>query len=423
MSQTIDENDLPLNPISKPKFIYCFFVLYMLFALDLAVRLGVTVVLPGMQQELGFSDSQVGLISSVVLLGMSLFVLPFSFIADKTSKKTTVGVMGTIWGIGSILCAIAVSPIMIILGRFTIGAGNASFAPVSVSMLTSWVRKARWGMTIGIYNSAMSVGMGLGTMVSAALVAVYSWRMPFYVLGALTFVFVFLSLFLPKDVKYDPDNCAQPKVAVKEAVNVTFTNKTLICFSFASGLSNFVLASISTWLPMFLVREAGWDIAAVGAILGPVYLAGGLLLAPIGGITSDYLAKFSKRWRVWLSVPIFITVGLLNLYGIASHNIVAFIIGFLLLNFPYVGFHTATQELVPVRYRATSYGTYVAILQMLGFVGPIVAGLMSESLGLTMALNIIQLFLGLAALLSFMAGIFYMKDYNKAVELECMPPE
>ena len=55
----------------------------MLFLLDFAARLGITAVFPAMQKDLGLSDSQVGVAGSAVLLGMTVFVLPFSFLADK----------------------------------------------------------------------------------------------------------------------------------------------------------------------------------------------------------------------------------------------------------------------------------------------------------------------------------------------------
>ncbi|MFR0875277.1 MAG: hypothetical protein ACLSHC_12275 [Bilophila wadsworthia] len=62
-------------------------MLYMLFLLDFAARLGITAVFPAMQKDLGLSDSQVGVAGSAVLLGMTVFVLPFSFLADKGSAR------------------------------------------------------------------------------------------------------------------------------------------------------------------------------------------------------------------------------------------------------------------------------------------------------------------------------------------------
>lgn len=146
-------DDVPAVPVSKKVFAFGFVVLFMLFMLDFAARLGVTTVFPMMQKDLGLSDSQLGFAGSLVLLGMSMFVLPFSFLADRGQKNRAVAYMGALWGVGSLLCGFASSFIWILVGRFTVGMGNASYAPVSVSMLTSWIKRSRWGTTIGFYNA------------------------------------------------------------------------------------------------------------------------------------------------------------------------------------------------------------------------------------------------------------------------------
>lgn len=51
-------------------------------------------------------------------------------------------------------------------------------------MLTSWTRRSRWGSVIGAYNSAMSVGLALGTTIAGVLAQHYGWRSAFLAVGA-----------------------------------------------------------------------------------------------------------------------------------------------------------------------------------------------------------------------------------------------
>lgn len=161
--QQVANDDVADVIVSKPKYIYGVIVLYCLFMLDFAARLGVLAVFPSMQKELGFTDAELGLIGSAVLLSMGLFVLPLSYLADKTSKKRAITVMSLLWGVGCTLCGFVTNLFLILGGRFLVGIGNSSYAPVSVSLLTSWTKKSRWGSAIGIYNSSMAVGLALGT--------------------------------------------------------------------------------------------------------------------------------------------------------------------------------------------------------------------------------------------------------------------
>ena len=243
----------PAVPVSRPRFMFAFVVLYMLFLLDFSARLGVTSVFPAMQKALGLTDSQIGVAGSAVLCGMTLFVLPLSFIADKTSKKKAITLMSGLWGVGCLLCGLVSNFFLILLGRFMVGMGNASYAPVSVSMLTSWTKKSRWGSVIGLYNSSMSVGLAAGTAVAGILAQSIGWRAPFIVMGVVTLLFMVLSMALPK-TSAKPENAKKDDVSLKEAFGVTLKNKTLVMLGIGVGLGNMVYSSMVAWIPMFLGR-------------------------------------------------------------------------------------------------------------------------------------------------------------------------
>lgn len=291
-------SDEPTSPVGKKWFLFGFGVLYMLFLLDFAARLGITAVFPAMQKDLGLSDSQVGVAGSAVLLGMTVFVLPFSFLADKGSKKHAVNLMSAVWGVGCTLCGLVSHLFLIVLGRFMVGIGNASYAPVSVSMLTSWTRRSRWGSVIGAYNSAMSVGLALGTTIAGVLAQHYGWRSAFLAVGGLTLLFTALSLFLPNVKNHVSAASADGKrehVKVREAFAFTLQNNTLILLGIGVGIANMGYTSMISWIPMFMVRIMGWTSTEVGAYMGPAYLITGLLITPFSGWLSDRLGLWSRR--------------------------------------------------------------------------------------------------------------------------------
>lgn len=84
------QNEKTLIPLTRHSLAYSISILYLLFIADLASRLGVNVVFPQMQQELGLSNNQVGMIGSILMVGMFSFVMHFSYFSDKISKKKAV---------------------------------------------------------------------------------------------------------------------------------------------------------------------------------------------------------------------------------------------------------------------------------------------------------------------------------------------
>lgn len=401
--------------LPQKTLIFGIFVLYALFMLDFAARLGVNAVFPLLQKDLGFSDAQMGLLGSVVLFGMTLFVLPVSFLADKTSRKKTVALMSCVWGVGSLLTGVFSNFYALLAGRLLVGAGNASYAPVSVSLLTSWIKRAHWGKAVGLYNSAMSLGLALGTILAGLLAVRYGWRAPFIFIGVTSLLLTLLSLFLP-----EPKATIAPKekVALKEAAALTIKNRTLLLLSASSGAANLVTSGFLAWMPMFLVRDMGWSMAEVGGFLGPVYLVSGLITMPLSGYIADKLGQRDKRSRAWFGVPCFLLVVSLYVVGFHYKIFPCIVAGMLLFGLPITGMHVATQELVPARYKASSYGVYVIFIQGFGLVGPILGGLLSQAFGTEKALLGLLVFLVLAAVLMSVASFTYLHDLNRARSME-----
>lgn len=323
--------------------------------------------------------------------------------------------MSCIWGLGSLFTGLLSNFYALLAGRLLVGIGNSSYAPVSVSLLTSWIKRSSWGTAVGLYNSAMSLGLALGTMLAGLLAVRYGWRAPFIFIGVATLLLTVLSLFLPEPA---PVVAQKDKVALKEAAGVTLKNRTLLLLSASSGSANLVTSGFLAWMPMFLVRDMGWSMGEIGAFLGPVYLISGLVTMPLSGYIADKLGKKDKRSRAWFGVPCFLLVVSLYIVGFHYKIFPCIVAGMLLFGLPITGMHVATQELVPARYKASSYGVYVIFIQGFGLLGPVLGGVLSQAFGTEKALLFLLSFLVLAALLMFCAGFTYLKDFAQARSLE-----
>ena len=141
-------------------------------------------------------------------------------------------------------------------------------------------------------------------------------------------------------------------------------------------------------------------------------------ITPFSGWLSDRLGLWSRRTRAWLGVPCFLILAAVFAAGFYYQIAACCAIGMFLFIIPVTGVHIATQELVPTRYKATAYGTYVTLLQGLGFFGPMLAGALSDAFGLPLALVYMQLVFVLGCLIMLVAGFTYVKDYNRARAME-----
>lgn len=196
--QVVDK-PLVMLPGGKRRFFIA--ILYLMFCFDLFIRYGFSYVMPLIQDDLSLSNTQVGLMSSAIFLGMAIFVYPISFMGENHSQRRAISFCGILWSGATVVCGMAGGAVTLILSRLCVGAGSSAYAPLSTAMITSWFKKSQWGSALGLYNTAMIVGGALGTVIFAALGEALGWRACFYVIGGISLVICLLSFLLPDNKK------------------------------------------------------------------------------------------------------------------------------------------------------------------------------------------------------------------------------
>ena len=79
--------------LSKRSSYYIFTLLFLLYFFDYVDRMIVTSLFPFIQKEWGLTDTQSGMLVSVVYWSIVAFVFPVSILVDRWSRKKTIGIM------------------------------------------------------------------------------------------------------------------------------------------------------------------------------------------------------------------------------------------------------------------------------------------------------------------------------------------
>ena len=409
----------PVKSLSSGKIYYSFVVLYLLFMSDFMCRVGVNSLFPVIQEELNLTDSQIGMLGSIVLVGMAVFVLPVSYLADKISRKKMIVILSIIWGGGTIISAMADSYGTLVLSRFLVGLGNSAYAAISVAMLSGWFSENRRGKAVSIYDTAMDLGFAVAASSCGILAGLMGWRATLIFVGGMSLFLSFLSLFIPEERKASVSQTGkeEEKVSVPTVLKAVLKNKPLLLISAGAGFNNFMYAATFGWVTMFMVREMGYSLAVAGSLCGAMSLIG-ICGYPIGGIILDKWYKKDVRSRAWLSAIMNFFYAAFTIAGFYFQFIPLLFLGYLCSTIQMSAPHIATQELVQEKFRSVSYGVYVITIQSFGAIGPILVGVLSESFGLTVALIAIQFAGFFATLFNFGAGKSYMNVYDRVKKIE-----
>ena len=404
-----DASDKPMIDLPRGKIIFYMVILYLLFVSDYWARLGINALLPLIQNDLQLTDSQIGLIGSAVLVGMMAFVLPLSYLADKWSKRGTICIMGVTWSLGTIICGLMPSFLPLMAGRFMVGAGNSSYAPASVSTFTSWFPKRRWGQVISLYNTAITLGAGGGLVLTGVLTTYFDWKIVFLIIGIPSMILSFMALMLPKAEKKVVKE--ENKVSVKEAVRVILNTRSLMLASLGATAFNIAATAGVTFSTIFFVREMGMTIAGAAYVLALTTIVA-IFAGPLGGFLLDLWCRKDIRARGFFPAVCLLLTGIIMVVAYGLESIPLLVLGKFILTMMPASYHVISQEIVPAKYRASSYGALVIFLQFGGVLGGVTAGVLSELYGVQMSLILMCAGFFLSALFFLGVASCYRSDFE-----------
>jgi EmrB/QacA subfamily drug resistance transporter len=150
------------------------------FAMNLA--------LPRMAADLDSTVADLQWVISVYMLSLGAFMVPAGRLGDIFGRRRALMVGVTLFGVASILCAVAPSAPLIVVFRAVQGLGAALIFPVSVSVLTNAFPAVRASHAIGLAYGIAGLGNAAGPLIGGLLTDTVGWRWIFWLNVPLTLI-------------------------------------------------------------------------------------------------------------------------------------------------------------------------------------------------------------------------------------------
>ena len=337
---------------------------------------------PALVESLGLSRAQIGPFLSASLFGVLIGAAFIGPLGDKFGRKKVIVWCCAIYGVLSLIAALATDLTQLIGLRFLIGVGLGGVLPNALALAGELADPKRRAGAMGMVGIGITMGAVLAGAVSAQIIPAYGWPSLFIVGGILPLIIagtVHLALPESNAVKAAETDLAAGQRGVRALLTGRNGPKTIaIWLIFASILMNVYL--LSGWIPL-LMSDTGYSMADA-AWIATAYHGGGVA----GGIVASKILP-SREWK---TVAGFAALSAFTLLTLAVGNWSAALIPAFIIAAGF--FVTGTQNAIngaagdtyDARIRATGLGWALGIGRIGSIAGPLV-GSLAVLLGLSQA--------------------------------------
>ena len=274
-------------------------------------RVNISVAIIPMQEQFGWSESQVGIILGSFYFGYMITMTVGGYLADKYGGKRVLGYALLIWSLFTIITPLFAYQGLwwLILVRILMGLGEGVTFPSWHSIYARWIPFKERARAVGFTNSGIAAGTLFGFAVAALIIANYSWEWVFYSFGLIgVFWYFFWNKIVtsyPEDNKYisrkeliiikseAPSKETAPKIPLFRLIR----NTPFMAIAIATFCNNWSLYTFLSYLPKYInapVVQGGMGIELgsnifIYSILVPSLVS--MISLILGGYLADNLIK------------------------------------------------------------------------------------------------------------------------------------
>lgn len=368
-------------------------------------RVNISVAIIPMQEQFGWTESQVGLILGSFYFGYMFTMALGGFLADKYGGKIVLAYGVFFWSIFTILTpAFAYSGFwLLIFIRILMGLGEGITFPSWHALYARWIPFNERTRAIATTNSGISAGTVFGYLATALIIREYSWELVFYVFGMFGIVWVY---FWHRSITSKPED--HPKIlkseldliqkeapakstADKIPLSKLICNGPFIAIVIATFCNNWALFTFLSYLPKFVNSPV--SIGGLGIDLGSNLFIAIILLPSIVSVISLIAGGYIADILIKRGVKTIIVRKTANSFGFYGAAFCLYLISFQESIFNIVvllcltnlssgigagGFGVNHADLGP-KYTGSLVGISGGLGMIAAILSPIVAGLILES--------------------------------------------
>jgi MFS family permease len=377
-------------------------------------------VFPLIKADFSLSDTELGLLGSAFMLCYMVSAPLFGWIGDRASRTRIASCGVIVWSLATALSGLAPGYRTLFAARTSVGVGEASFGTVSPGLIADYFPKERRGRVLAWFYLAIPVGSALGYILGGQLGQRFGWHAAFLMVGVPGLLLA-LPLWFLRELPRGGDSAPahlDPKSPGSEYAAL-FRNRSFVLNTLAMAAMTFALGGLAQWLPSFLNRMHGLDVAQGNTLFGAITVLAGISGTLAGGWLGDRLQQKNVRGYLLVSGWGFLVGAPVAAWAIVAPTLGSCMTAIFIAEF-FLFLNTGPLNTVIVNVtvpavRAMAFAINIFFIHALGdAISPTIIGRCSDLWGLRTAILITPCAMALAAFLCFLCTRFIAADMADA---------
>ncbi len=401
-----------------------YYALGLLFTINLVNYLDRQVLyslMPLIKTDLGLTDTQLGALASAFMI-VYMCAAPFiGYWADRSVRKNWISYGIGIWSLATFASGLARTYTQLFAARAAVGIGESGYGSVSPSFVAEHFPAEKRGRVLAIFSMAIPVGSALGYICGGWIGYHYGWRTAFMVVGVPGLFLAILAYFLR-----DPRAARKPGDKDLPRFRDYFSLyrvRSYVASTLAMAALTFALGGLAVWMPTFLTRCWGMNVAEAGMLFGGITVVAGIIGTLAGGWIADYLLKITgKAYFIVSGVGLVLALPAGIVAVLSPYFPLTIAALFVTEVFAFLNMGPLNGVIVNVTgasMRSMAFAANIFVIHALGdALSPTLIGLVSDSWGLKPALIGAMLFLGLAGCFCLWGTTVVEEDSRRITDKE-----
>ena len=312
--------------ITRKKVPYRYRVLVFLFFLTFILyldRISISLMGVRIKSVFNLTNEQFGWVLGAFSLAYALFEIPSGIMGDRMGQRLVLIRIVLWWSVFTALTGLTMGLVSLIIVRFLFGIGEAGAYPNLSGVISRWFPVRETAKSFSAIFVGQSLGAAIAPLIVIPLAASFGWRMPFFVIGFVGMIWVFVCVIWFKN---NPSEMAGISEVERNLIEqnrrfdlhekefpwkLILHNRSLMGLVTAFFCSQWANYFFIAWMPVYL--QNGRHFSENGMKIFSFYLFIGCIASAIAvGFFSDWLVKKKglKVGRKSIGISGLVTTGL-----------------------------------------------------------------------------------------------------------------